>query len=276
MSDAQQLFRAGDLRGAVAAQTAAVRAAPADTDKRWFLAELLCFAGDLERADRMLDVIASQVGEAPLNLIVFRQLLRGEEIRRQVLFEGRAPDLSGSGLSGAGAASLTAVAEVLMLLRLGENEAAASRLAADPAASVSGTRNNTAFDEFRDLDDIFAPLLELLDATGGYSWLAISDVVRLELLPMTRPRDLIWRPTIIEARGGRRYQRWMHCLYAARDQAAGDDGTRLGRRTAWSGDGIGPVRGVGMRSFLVGDEDIAIHDLGILEFSITERADARQ
>jgi type VI secretion system protein ImpE len=255
LSDARQLFRAGDLRGAVAAQTALIRAAPGNIDKRWFLAELLCFSGDLERAERTLDIIGSQVGAAqvggaPLNLIVFRQLLRGEEIRRQVLFEGRAPDLSGSGLSDAGAASLNSVIETLMLLRLGENEAAAARLAADPAAPVSGMRNDTAFSDFRDLDDVLAPLLELR--------------------PMTQPRDLIWRPAIIEARGGRRYERWIPCLYAARDQAAGDDQVRLGRRTDWSGGDNGPVRGVGLRSFLVGDEDVPIHDLGILEFSVAE------
>lgn len=42
-------FQAGRLREAVAAQTEAVRQHPDDPARRVFLAELLCFAGDLPR-----------------------------------------------------------------------------------------------------------------------------------------------------------------------------------------------------------------------------------
>ena len=60
MSDATKHFQAGRLSEAVTAALAEVKARPGDTARRLFLAELLCFAGELERADRQLDVVADR------------------------------------------------------------------------------------------------------------------------------------------------------------------------------------------------------------------------
>ncbi len=58
MTDAGDAFRAGNLTAALAAATAGVKAAPRDAGARWLLAELLVFAGEVERADRILDAAA--------------------------------------------------------------------------------------------------------------------------------------------------------------------------------------------------------------------------
>ena len=264
MSDAQTLFRAGNLSGAVGAQTAAVRGDPADAGKRWFLAELLCFAGDRERADRMLDIVASQAGELLPAVAAFRHLLRGEEVRRQVLLEGRAPELLGRS-----AAILTGAIEALLLLRLGNAAEAAARLAeaAQAATPLTGWRAGREFREFCDLDDVFALLVEVIGGDGGYRWIATADIARIELHPLARPRDLLWRPAEIVVRGGPQGMVWLPCLYATgAGAAAGDDGLLLGRRTDWITAGDGPVRGLGLRSFLIGEDDVPIHELGVVEF----------
>jgi type VI secretion system protein ImpE len=261
MSEADALLKAGELGKAVEAQTAAVRAAPADISKRWFLAELLCFAEERERADRMLDVIGSQSAQHQLSIIVFRQLLRAEETRRQVMLEGRAPDLVGPS-----APSLRHSVEALLHLRLGHAADAAGSLAAAPATTVSGERNGAAFEDFRDLDDVLAPLLEFIDRGGEYRWAATADILRLELGPAERPRDLIWRPARIEVRDGPDGEVWLPCLYVP-PQPVASDGLRLGRETDWLTEADGPVRGIGLRAFLIGDEDVSIHELGAVEFA---------
>ena len=58
-ASAGDLFRAGKLAPAIEAANAEVRRAPADLGARVLLAELLLFAGSLERADVILDAVAS-------------------------------------------------------------------------------------------------------------------------------------------------------------------------------------------------------------------------
>ena len=49
-------------------------------------------------------------------------------------------------------------------------------------------------------------------------------------------------------------------------EAAADDAIRLGRATAWRGEGDDPVRGVGQKTFLVGEEDVPLLELTALAF----------
>ena len=113
-------LRAGDVAGALAAATAAVKTAPTNADARWLMAEILLVTGDAERADRMLDAAALQ--EPNPAVLEFRRLLRAEVTRGQVLREGRAPKYQGDDATPAQQAALRA----RMLLRLGDAAAAAT------------------------------------------------------------------------------------------------------------------------------------------------------
>ncbi len=86
-SNAGEAFHKGDLQGAVAAATAAVKAAPRDAGLRWLLSEMLLFAGEVERADRALDAVV--MDDPTPALLEFRKILRAEEARRQCFREGR-------------------------------------------------------------------------------------------------------------------------------------------------------------------------------------------
>lgn len=91
-SEAHEHYSAGRLAEAVAAATAEVRGRPTDVQARLFLAELLCFSGELERADKQLDVIVDQDTSLAVGVALFRQLIRGEQARRQFFSEGRVPE----------------------------------------------------------------------------------------------------------------------------------------------------------------------------------------
>src|SRR5262245_166081 len=90
-TSASSRFDAGDLAGAVSAATDDVRTNPANVQQRLFLAELLCFTGDIDRADNQLDVILRQSPDAIL-VLQFRQLLRAEKHRQECRTSGRMPD----------------------------------------------------------------------------------------------------------------------------------------------------------------------------------------
>ena len=56
--DALSLYRAGHLQEAIDALGDELKKQPLDTKRRTFLFELLCFAGEYERAEKHLDVLS--------------------------------------------------------------------------------------------------------------------------------------------------------------------------------------------------------------------------
>ena len=90
--NAKQLYETGQLADAIAAAGDEVKHHPADAGKRMFLCELLCFAGQTDRADRQLDTLAQQDPKAMMEVATFRQILRAEQARQQFYAEGRLPE----------------------------------------------------------------------------------------------------------------------------------------------------------------------------------------
>ena len=266
MSDASDgpgaLFKAGRLDDAVSAANAAVRAKPTDVSARVLLAELLLFVGNFERADVVLDAAGDVDPEAALVVAEFRQLVRGEMARRQFWRDGRLPEFLGEPSETQRlllAASVSA--------RAG-NATEAAQLAAHaetsrPHAKVS--MDGVAFDDFRDADDLCAGSLEVLTTTGKYYWIPISRVASIDFHPPKRARDLFWRRATLSVQDGPDGDVYLPCLYNA-ETASTDDAIRLGRATDWIETQGAPVRGVGQRSFLVGDEAREIMSLQSLEF----------
>jgi type VI secretion system protein ImpE len=269
MSDIRDAFDAGDLPAALAAATAAVRAKPREAGLRWLLAEMLLFSGEVERADRALDaVIEEQPSPAVLE---FRRLLRAEEIRRQVFAEGRPPKFQGEDATPAQTAALRALTET----RLGAPDAAVAAAAEAetlraraPGQAETGAGTLIDFDDLRDADDVFAPSFEVLTTAGEYMWVPVERLARLEFDPARRPRDLYWRRTAISLRDGTEGVVFLPVIYPWAG-AAPPATLLLGRETDWTGDGAaaGPVRGIGQRVLLAGEEALPLRDIAVLAFA---------
>src|SRR4029453_12538505 len=60
MANAKELLDAGQLSAAIKELTQEVKSSPASLSSRVFLFELLCFAGEWDRAEMQLDVIGSE------------------------------------------------------------------------------------------------------------------------------------------------------------------------------------------------------------------------
>jgi type VI secretion system protein ImpE len=261
MTTAGDAFHAGDLAGALAAATAAVKAAPADADARWLLAELMLFAGEAERGDRMLD--AAALHEPNPAVLEFRKLLRAEVVRGQVLGEGRAPKYQGDDATPAQQAALRA----RVLLRVGEAEAAEAAAAEveQLRPRAPGRADDVAFDDLRDADDLFAAEFEVLTTAGDHMLVPVERVRSLSFDPPRRPRDLFWRRCAIELKDSTEGVVFMPALYfgAAKES---ENALKLGRATEWTHPGQGPVRGRGQRLLLAGDDALAISAVTNLVF----------
>lgn len=257
---AADLFRAGRLADALAAANAEVKAAPTDLGRRVLLAELLLFSGNLERADVILDAAGQLDPSVAVVVSEFRQLLRAETARRQLYRDGRVPELLGD-LEPTGQASMKA------LVALREGNLAEAAAAAEEAEAlrprIAGIVNGQSVDDFRDADDLIPGYIETLTTTGKYFWIPLSRIESLEFHPPKRPRDLAWRRCSMSVTAGPDGDVYIPALYFTAEET--DDAHRLGRATSWS-EGAGPVRGIGQRVFLAGEEDLTIMQLDALSF----------
>jgi type VI secretion system protein ImpE len=259
-TDAGQLFRDGKLGAAIEAAGVEVRQSPTSAGARVLLAELLLFAGNLARADSVLD--AAGAADPALGLVVaeFRQLLRAATARRQVLRDGRLPEFLGEPTP-----AQSSLLQALVSLRAGDAAAAAEATQAAERArpQVAGAGAGIPFIDFRDADDLWAGTFEVLTTTGKYFWIPTERVVSLEFHAPKRPRDLVWRRCSMVVRDGPDGDVYVPALYES--DAPARDELLLGRETEWTQSD--PVRGIGQRIFVFGEDGVAAQQLTTLEFA---------
>lgn len=258
---ASELFSAGKLGEAVKASLDEVKKQPAEAGLRWRLAELLCFAGDFERADKQLETLFNQFPKLATNVILFRQLVRAENARQQLLTEGRVPEFSHQ----PGPAMQHSL-EALVHYRAGDLVKASNLIqqAEDARPAVRGVCDGQSFDDLRDLDDLCAGTLEVFSGDGKYLWVPFAEIRSLKFDPPERPRDLLWRNARLIA-SGLNASVFIPVLYNGTCRET-DEALRLGRATDWRGGEGEPILGIGQRMWLVGEEQKSIMEIKALEF----------
>ena len=100
------------------------------------LAELLCFTGDLERADKHLDAIGQQDAEAMLAVAALRQLVRAELSRKEFSEQGRVPEFLDPPPP-----HVQLALEASIAMREGKTAEAAAKLAEAEQSSASSFRD---------------------------------------------------------------------------------------------------------------------------------------
>jgi type VI secretion system protein ImpE len=252
-----ELYQAGKLKEAIAEAQEGVKKHPVDTLRRGQLAELLCFAGDLDRADKHMEAVAQHDPASLVGVNLFRQLLRAEKARQQFHGEGRMPEFLGEP-----SPLLKLHLEASIDIRKGDLANAARLLAQaeEQRPRVSGTCDGRPFHDFRDLDDLTASYFEVLTTTGKYYWVPLERVERIEFRAPERPRDVLWRRALMVVRGGPDGEVCLPSTYPM-THAQDDDQLRLARGTQWIEQEGAPVRGIGQREFLVGDQAVSVLEL---------------
>jgi type VI secretion system protein ImpE len=260
---ANEHLHSGRLQGAIDAALASVKKNPSDTDQRGLLAELLCIAGDWERADKQIDTIGHQDPQAIVGLSLIRQLIRAEVARKECFLKGRPPELLAEPTE-----NLKKSLEALLAIREGDEPQAKALLAEAETLRrpLQGACGGQPFGDFRDLDDVTAGVFEVLTSTGKYFWIPMERVQSIVFQPPKRPRDLIWRQAEITVEDGPYGDVFLPAIYLDPTGDA-DDQLKLGRGTDWTGDDGRPMRGIGQRMYLAGDDATPIMELTAIEFS---------
>lgn len=234
---AAELFRAGKLTEAIQAGSAELRGNPSDIKLRTFLFELLSFAGEYDRAEKQLDVLAQGGPQAELGVLLYRGALHAERARQELF---RSKDFSQPD-SGS-------------------------------AAAPSGLLNGKPFESLLDADPRIGARMEVL-AAGSYLWLPFQHIASVEIPPPRRLRDLIWTPAVVrvgpEFKGGQLGEvllpalspfSWLHP----------DDTVRLGRQTVWAEEEGAGVIPYGQKLLLVDGEEFPFLELREIRFGSAE------
>jgi type VI secretion system protein ImpE len=241
--NSKELFRAGRLAEAIQALGAELRENPADARRRTFLFELLCFAGEYERAEKHLDILAQGGKDAELGALLYRAALHAERTRNELFIRNEYPRAA---LEGAA------------------------------AAPVAGTLNGQPFLTLEDGDPRIGARLEVY-AAGQYMWIPLAHVASLELQPPKRLRDLIWAPALVRtgpAFKDRELGEVFIPVLAPFSYRNPDEAVKLGRVTEWQDIGGGEQAPVGQKMLLVDGEDFPILELRRLEIAASDATHA--
>jgi type VI secretion system protein ImpE len=229
--DALSLYRAGQLQPAIEALGVELRKQPLDARRRTFLFELLCFAGEYDRAAKQLDVLADTSPEAAAGSMLYRSALHAEKTRQEMFAGGQLP--IGSAL-----------------------------------ASPSGQFNGREFETLTDGDPRIGSHLEVFIA-GSYTWIPFAYVESLEMQPPKKLRDTLWISAILHTSSDFRLQDLGEVLLPALAPLSWkhpDDAVRLGQKTVWEDDAEGGAVPYGQKLLLSGDDEESILELRNLTF----------
>ncbi|MEW5979695.1 MAG: type VI secretion system accessory protein TagJ [Acidobacteriota bacterium] len=269
MSRTKDLLASGNLSGALQSATEEVKSHPTDSTARTILFEILCFSGELDRALKQLDVIEQQRDKPDLGVQVYRHCLQAEKERWAVFAEGREPHFLSEPPS-----YVDLHVKALALMREGKHREVREILdrAEEERPAVSGSFNGTAFSDFRDYDDFTAPVLELV-VHDKYTWLPFEQIRQLEVSPPKQLRDLLWTSARLITSNGVEGEVMIPALYAP-TRLHTSDSVRLGRMTDWNQIGEELCQAVGLRLFLVDDQDRSLFEAQTVEFQPTAASEA--
>jgi type VI secretion system protein ImpE len=256
---AGDLFKAGKLSEAIAAQTEEVRSHPADQARRLFLFELLAFSGDLERARRQIEVVRYEEAELETATQKYRTVIDSEEARRRLFRDGMPPKFLMEP-----PAHVASRLEAVNQLRAGHLAEAATVLAKAETPELRGQLNDKPFEGLRDADDLFATVLEVF-ANGAYYWVPLEQIVSLTMNAPRFPRDLLWVPARLEL-SGTSGDVFLPALYPGSHEHP-DEQIKLGRATDWKNTETGPILGVGLRTYLAGEDGVSLLEWRRLELA---------
>ncbi len=257
-----ELFHEGKLQDAINAQIQLVKDNPTNNELRLLLFEFVAYTGDLERADRQLSALKYDDPPRQALLQTYRLHLKAEQTRRKVF-------------AGDGPPKFLAPAPEHVHLRLEalahlkQKDIAAARealvKAEEKVQPFQASVNGKEVDLFRDCDDVLGPVLEVF-AHGEYFWVSIDQIDTLATNAPKFPREILWLPGRLAIWNGPSGDAYLPGLYSGSHLSANPD-HQLGRGADWSDPEQGPVRGVGVKTFLAGEEALSIHDLRDLAIS---------
>src|ERR1017187_5114374 len=231
---AQELLHAGKVQEAIQVLSNELRDRPGDNQRRTFLFELLCFAGDFNRAERHLSLLSDSNADAAIGGLMYRSALSAER-KRPGFFEAKQ-----------------------------------YQDASAPSKFRPGTINGEKFRSIEDIDPRIGPRLEVFIA-GEYVWLPFAHIGSLTMGLPRFLRDLLWASATVTAgpamEGKEFGEVLMPILYPFSATHPRDE-VKLGRETDWILAKEDPLEiPYGQKLFVLDEErSIAILEIRSLQF----------
>ena len=145
---------------------------------------------------------------------VYVNLLHAESLRSRLFSDGLKPEFLLDPPAYVGL-------HLQAINRLREKQAGQAKALLDESEdsrpTPRGESGGKHFDEFRDCDDVLAPILELF-IIRDYVWLPLEQVRELEISRPERPRDLLWAPVRVVLTDGSQRRGYMPTLYCGTHQ----------------------------------------------------------
>ncbi|MGD0774796.1 MAG: type VI secretion system accessory protein TagJ [Candidatus Solibacter sp.] len=230
---ARELYHAGQLGAAIQALGVELRDNPGDVKRRTFLFELLCFAGEYDRAQKHLDVLAGQGPDSATGALLYRAALNADRMRSDLFSKRDYPEVHASDVP------------------------------------VAGTLNGQPFESMEDADPRIGPRMEIF-AAGQVMWLPLAHVASVEMEAPKRLRDLLWSPALVRTGPAFKGTELGEVLMPALSPLSfrhQDDAVRLGRSTVWEEQEDGDIIPFGQKMLLVDGEDFPLLELRKLEIN---------
>jgi type VI secretion system protein ImpE len=263
---ATELYQAGRLAEAIAQISEDIRKDPGNQKARIFLFELLCFSGDLTRAEKQLHAVAGSEVDSEIAVARYRNLIAAELVRRNV-FAGKIRPRILDPVPEYASLHIEAVHEIAE--NRTDNAISLLEKSNEILPALAAVINGKSFADFGDGDDAIRPFLEAM-VEEAYIWIPWESVHSLSLAQPKYLRDLFWLPATLTLKSEQTREVYLPVLYP-NSYSDSDDRIRLGRMSGWREDRPGLSLGLGQRVFTAGETDYAMLDISELEF---EHADA--
>ncbi len=259
---AQDLLKAGDLAGALAALQDNVRARPEDAKLRIFLFQLLCVQGNWERAIAQLKLCAQLDPSALPMAQTYREAIICEVFREKV-FKGEKDAL----IFGEPQDWLALLAQALRALAKGDTAHAAQlrEEAFEKAPATSGEIDGQDFEWIADADMRLGPVLEIV-INGKYFWMPFNVLSSLRIEAPEDLRDTVWTAVNLTLNNGGELVGLVPTRYAG-TVATGEDAMLLSRTTQWNDLGEGLFAGLGQRLLVTDAAEIPLMDARNIQFA---------
>jgi type VI secretion system protein ImpE len=225
-------FHAGRLSEAIAELGLELRKQPSSLRLRTFLFELLCFAGEFDRAEKQLDVLAEQNAEAQLGAALYKNLLRAHRQREEAFAGG-------------------------------------VETADEEQSTISVRLNGKPYESCADEDPRIGPSLEVY-SSGAYTRIPYREIEQVEIAAPAALRDLLLIPAKVSVKDGfRSAENGIHVhlpTLAPSSWRHKDDAVKLGRMSVVEANGSGGFVPYGAKLLICDDEEIPLLDVREVAF----------
>ncbi|MDX2270165.1 MAG: type VI secretion system accessory protein TagJ [Bryobacter sp.] len=232
---AKQLIEGGNVRQAIESLAAHLRDKPTDLAARTTLFEALSFCGDLDRAEKHLNLLADSSDQAKMGAILYFAAIHAERERHALYKAQTFPKTT-------------------------------------VKSQLTGRLNGKPFSEIRDADNDLGARLEVFGA-GQYVWVPFEHIRSLKMEAPQRWRDTLWAPGFLKTgpsfKGADMGEVLLPAIYPF-SWTFEDQSVLLGRQTVWVEDEGGYQYPLGQKILLVDGEEVPFLEIRELEIDQPE------